>query len=60
MAHRAEAFHRANGILQLGVLEAAAGRFKFAIGQDGIVRADQAHLERARAGIDDEYVQAVP
>jgi len=58
MSDRLEALHRADGILEHAVFEATTFGVKFAFGQNRIVWTDQAHLERARPCVDDQYAHA--
>jgi hypothetical protein len=59
VADRLETLHLAHRSYELSALEAPARSLELAFGESRIVRADQAHLERARTGIDDEYAHPV-
>ena len=54
MADGVDRLHRADGGLQLAGVEAPPGRLELAARQLGIVGADEAYLQRARACVDDE------
>ena len=50
-----DALHRGHGRLQVRILETTRRRFELVVDDLLPIRAHQAHLERARARVDDEY-----
>src|SRR5438477_130842 len=55
MADGVDALHRGHGRLQVRILETTRRRFELVVDDLLPIRVNQAHLERARARVDDEY-----
>src|SRR5260370_27311116 len=55
MADRVDTRHRIDGALELRSCEASRRGLELMAHELGVIRADQAHLQRARACVDDEH-----
>ena len=55
---RFDTVHGADGRRECGIIESPFRHLELVLGEDLVAVVDQAHLQRAGTGVDDEYAQA--